>query len=126
MCGLGSGGGPIACTPLPQTGAGCVRRGAGRTRRHPYLAAEEMREHAAALQVPDDYEAPAVADEDLVGVPGMFLQSLHHLKRPPVAGLLWQPERGNTVSQVTGHRQGMAESAATRQLHPQHPQSSGR
>lgn len=114
MCGLGLEGGPIARAPLPQTGAGCVRRGAGRTRRHPYLAAEEMREHAAALQVPDDYEAPAVADEDLVGVPGMFLQSLHHLKRPPVAGLLWQPERGNTVSQVTGHRRGMAESVATR------------
>ena len=124
--GWGRGAGQSPAPPCLRQGLDLSGGGVGRTRRHPYLAAEEMREHAAALQVPDDYEAPAVADEDLVGVPGMFLQSLHHLKRPPVAGLLWQPERGNTVSQVTGHRQGMAESAATRQLHPQHPQSSGR
>lgn len=56
------------------------------------LAAEEIAEHAAAPQVPDDDEAPAVANEDLAGVPRMFLQSLHHLKHAPLAGLLWQPE----------------------------------
>lgn len=55
------------------------------------LAAEEIAEHAAAPQVPDDDEAPAVANEDLAGVPRMFLQSLHHLKHAPLAGLLWQP-----------------------------------
>lgn len=59
-----------------------------------YLAAEEMAEHAAAPQVPDDDEAPAVADEDLVGVSRVFLQSLHHLEHPPLAGLLRQPGRG--------------------------------
>lgn len=59
-----------------------------------YLAAEEMAEHPAAPQVPDDDEAPAVADEDLVGVAGVFLQSFHHLKHPPVAGLLGQPGGG--------------------------------
>lgn len=53
-----------------------------------------MAEHAAAPQVPDDDEAPAVANEDLAGVPRVFLQSLHHLKHPPLAGLLWQPEWG--------------------------------
>lgn len=59
-----------------------------------YLAAEEMAEHAAAPQVPDDDEAPAVADEDLAGVSRVFLQGLHHLKHPPLAGLLGQPRRG--------------------------------
>ena len=54
------------------------------------LAAEEMTEHAAALQVPEDDEAQAVANEDLVGVPRIFLQSLHHLKYPLVEGLLWK------------------------------------
>lgn len=56
-----------------------------------HLAAEEMAEHAAAPQVPDDDEAPAVADEDLVGVSRVLLQGLHHLKHPPLAGLLGQP-----------------------------------
>lgn len=59
-----------------------------------YLAAEEMAEHAAAPQVPDDNEAPAVANEDLVGVSRVFLQSLYHLKHPPLAGILWQPGQG--------------------------------
>lgn len=54
------------------------------------LAAEEMTEHAAALQVPDDDELPDVANKDLAGVPRMLLQSLHHLKHPPVEGLLWK------------------------------------
>lgn len=58
------------------------------------LAAEEIAEHAAAPQVPDDGKAPAVANEDLVGIPRMFLQSLHHFKHAPLAGLLWQPGRG--------------------------------
>lgn len=98
----GVGGWSHRLCPLPQTGAGCVRWALGRTRWHPYLAAEEMREHAAALQVPDDDEAPAVADKDLVGVPGMLLQSLHYLKRPPLAGLLWQPGQRDSVSQATG------------------------
>lgn len=56
-----------------------------------YLAAEEMAEHTAALQVPDNDEAPAVADEDLGGVSGVLLQGLHHFKHPPMAGLLRQP-----------------------------------
>lgn len=58
-----------------------------------HLAAEEMAEHAAGPQVPDDNEAPAVADEDLVGVTGVLLQSLHHLKHPALAGLFGQPDR---------------------------------
>lgn len=69
-----------------------------------------MTEHAAALQVPDDDETPAVANKDLVGVPGMLLQSLHHLKHPPVACLLWQPGQRDTVSQVTSHQRSTAES----------------
>lgn len=56
-----------------------------------YLAAEEMAEHAAAPQVPDDEEAPAVANEELVGVSRVLLQSLHHLEHAPLAGLLRQP-----------------------------------
>lgn len=59
-----------------------------------YLAAEEMAEHTAALQVPDNDEAPAVADEDLGGVSGVLLQGLHHFKHPPMAGLLRQPGQG--------------------------------
>lgn len=60
----------------------------------PYLVAEEMAEHTAAPQVPDDNEAPAVAYEDLAGVSWVLLQSLHHLKHSPLAGLLRQPGRG--------------------------------
>lgn len=63
-----------------------------------YLAAEEMGKHTTALKVPDDNEASAVANEDLVGVTGVLLQSFHHLEHPPVAGLLWQPRQGNAVS----------------------------
>lgn len=53
-----------------------------------------MAKHAAAPQVPDNDEAAAVANEDLVGVSGVLLQSFHHLKHPPVAGVLGQPGRG--------------------------------
>lgn len=63
-----------------------------------YLAAEEMGKHSTALKVPDDNEASAVANEDLVGVTGVLLQSFHHLKHPPVAGLLWQPRQGSAMS----------------------------
>lgn len=78
-----------------------------------YLAAEEMTEHAAAVQVPDDDEAAAVADEDLVGVPRVLLQSLHHLKHPPLAGLLWQPGGGEQREPMSSlSPRGMAESKA--------------
>lgn len=63
-----------------------------------YLAAEEMGKHTTALKVPDDNEASAVANEDLVGVTGVLLQSFHHLEHPPVAGLLWQPRQGSAIS----------------------------
>lgn len=63
-----------------------------------YLAAEEMVEHTAALEVPDDDQASAVADEDLVGVTRVLLQCLHHLKHSPGAGLLWQPRQGGTMN----------------------------
>jgi hypothetical protein len=59
-----------------------------------YLAAEEMVAHTAAVEVPDDDKAPAVANQDLVGVSRVFLQCLHHLKHSPVPGLLWQPGQG--------------------------------
>lgn len=58
------------------------------------MAAEEMAEHTAALQVPDDDKASAVADQDLAGVSRVLLQSLYHLKHPPVAGLFRQPGGG--------------------------------
>lgn len=66
-----------------------------------HLAAEEVTEHSAAPKVPDDDEASAVANEDLVGVSRVLLQSLHHLKHSPVAGLLWQPRQGSAVTQGT-------------------------
>lgn len=58
-----------------------------------YLAAEEMVKHTTALKVPDDNEASAVANEDLVGVTRVLLQSFHHLEHSPVAGLLRQPRQ---------------------------------
>lgn len=80
-----------------------------------YLAAEEVAEHAAAPQVPDDDEAPAVADEDLVGVSRVFLQSLHHLEHPPLAGLLRQPGRGEHREPTpTATRQGARDVPARR------------
>lgn len=63
-----------------------------------HLAAEEMTERSAALKVPDDDEASAVANEDLVGVSRVLLQSLHHLKHSPVASLLWQPRQGSAMN----------------------------
>lgn len=63
-----------------------------------HLAAEEVTEHSAAPKVPDDDKASAVANEDLVGVSRVLLQSLHHLKHSPVAGFLWQPRQGSAVS----------------------------
>lgn len=63
-----------------------------------HLAAEEMTERSAALKVPDDDKASAVANEDLVGVSRVLLQSLHHLKHSPVASLLWQPRQGSAMN----------------------------
>lgn len=63
-----------------------------------YLVAEEMGKNTIALKVPDDNEASAVANEDLVGVTRVLLQSLHHLEHSAVAGLLWQPRQGRAMS----------------------------
>lgn len=63
-----------------------------------HLAAEEMSECSAALKVPDDDEASAVANEDLVGVLRVLLQSFHHLKHSPLASVLWQPRQGSAMS----------------------------
>lgn len=54
-----------------------------------HLTAEKVTEHPAAPKVPGDDQASAVANEDLVGVSRVLLQSLHRLKHSPVAGLLW-------------------------------------
>lgn len=82
---------PQVSTQGPQGIRGTSGRGTATVPGATYLVAEEMAKHAAAPQVPDNDEAAAVADEDLVGVSRVLLQSFHHLKHPPVAGVLGQP-----------------------------------